>query len=266
MISSVALSVPFIVLYAMTGGYSLLRWASLRTGTAAHPGDPVAEVSHVVMSLAMIGMVLGYGGSTSNLVQIVLFGVLCGYFAVRWVALRRGMGGAACPVPGFHLLMCAAMVWMVAAMPLLMGGGGASDGGMQMDGMQMGGGSSGTTASAGPTPVWASAVTVAVALGLMVAAGHWLRELVRPTTAHGCPAAERTPAPPLAVPVTTGSATTGSAAATGAAPADQAHTAAPPSGPSTAPNRLLGLLSPRADAGCHLLMSLAMAAMSLLML
>ena len=256
MLSSVALSVLLTVLFLATGAYSLLRWASLRTGVAAHAGDPVAELSHLVMSLAMIGMVWGYGGSTSDLVQIVLFGLLSGYFAVRLVTARRHRGGAGCPTPAYHLLMCAAMVWMVAAMPLLMGMAPSDDAGMQMDGMTMSAGSA-AAAPAGPTPQWAIVVTVLTAIALVAAAGHWLRRIARSVPAATI-GAEANGSRPGSEPVAADTALVRSGSIT--------TRTLPGPAPSTTANRLLGLLTPRADSLCHLSMSVSMAAMLLLML
>jgi hypothetical protein len=229
MLGSVTASVVFTVLYAGTGGYALLRWASLVTGASPRPGDPVAELAHLVMSLAMIGMVWGYAGDTADLVQIVLFGGLGCYFALRLLSRHPG-----CSSPGGQVLMCAAMVWMVAAMPLLMGHGSESSPGMaDMPGMDMGGGSA-APAPTGPAPGWAVAVNLLVALALVVAAGGWARRALRSPAPRSGPVAPVQPAP--------GGVLT--------------ETRAP---------RLPARLTPRADAVCHLLMSLSMAVTLLVM-
>jgi Domain of unknown function (DUF5134) len=305
-ISSVPLSVALTVLFALSGGYSLLRWASLRAGVAGHHGDPVAELSHLLMSLGMIAMVWAYGGSTGNAVQLVAYLALSGYFLTR---LRRGgvAGHPGCPAPGFHLLMSGSMVWMVAAMPLLMAGMTmGSGGGMQMDGMTMGGDTGPATPSVTTTPGWAVALTWVFIAGLVAGAGFWLRRVLpaRPAASTGVSTGMSTTGTPTgpsagaapatsAIPTTT--ATTGSAptdtATTDTATTDTATTdtatsvtaisvtaisvtaisvtaiSAVVTSTTTGPaNRLLAALTPRADAACHLAMSLGMAAMFLAML
>jgi hypothetical protein len=261
-ISSIPLSVALTVLFIGTGLYSLLRWASLHTGVAGHHGDRVAELSHLVMSLAMVGMVWGYGGGTADTLQLVAFGGFSCYFLVRLVRSRTG-GPAGCPAPGFHLLMSASMVWMVAAMPLLMAGGMAagSGGGMVMDGMVMGGGDSDAGPTATETPGWALALTVLFCVGLLAGAGYWARQL-RPTgqSRTGAEPGGAEPAGAEGLPAVE----FGNRGQVQVAPAP-GSTAVGRSGGS-ARGRLLAALTPRADATCHLAMSLGMVAMFLVML
>lgn len=179
---SAAVNGALTVLFVVTGGCSLARWAALRSG-AAGPGDPVAELSHLVMSLAMIGMAWGYGGTAGDILQIVVFSVFGMYFATRIRAADRH-----CRAPGFHLLMCVAMVWMVLTMPLLMpmSGGGS---GAPMDGMDMGGSAPGALLT-GPAPGWIGPATGVLAVTLLGVAGLWLRSTVsRPVPAVAGPAA-----------------------------------------------------------------------------
>ena len=246
MISSLPLSVLLTVLYAATGGYSLLRWASLGAGISGHHGDRVAELSHLVMSVAMIAMAWAYGGPAGNAAQIVLFTVLAGYFLTRLPVGRSGARLGGCPAPGFHLLMCLSMVWMVAAMPLLMGGMPAGSAGGHMHDMPMGGADSAGQDGQppAPTPSWAVVVTVAMSVALLAAAAYWLRRAVR------------TPARPE-VPALIGGGEAGG----------EARPAEPPArSPRRAPGRVPAALTPRRDAVCHLAMSVGMAAMCLTML
>ena len=276
MISSVPLSVALTVLFALSGGYSLLRWASLRAGVAGHHGDQVAELSHVLMSLGMIAMVWAYGGGTGDAVQLIAYLALSGYFLTRLLR-GRATGDSGCPAPGFHLLMSGSMVWMVAAMPLLMAGSVAGpSGGMQMDGMTMGGADTGLDARpVTATPGWAIALTWIFIAGLVLGAGFWLRRAL--PAPSGTPVAATSP--PAASAATTSAATTVAAttvAATSTAVASTlvASTAVTSTtvtsttvASHTAPaNPLLAALTPRADAVCHLAMSLGMAAMFLAML
>jgi hypothetical protein len=47
--------VMFTIVFAVTGLYSLVRFATLVAGTAGE-GDRVAELAHLLMSIAMIAM------------------------------------------------------------------------------------------------------------------------------------------------------------------------------------------------------------------
>ncbi|MDT7677242.1 MAG: hypothetical protein QOD82_5144 [Pseudonocardiales bacterium] len=261
MISSVPLSVALTVLFALSGGYSLLRWASLRAGVAGHHGDQVAELSHVLMSLGMIAMVWAYGGGTGDAVQLIAYLALSGYFLTRLLR-GRATEHPGCPAPGFHLLMSGSMVWMVAAMPLLMAGLVAGpSGGMQMDGMTMGGADTGLDARpVTATPGWAIALTWVFIAGLVLGAGFWLRRaLPAPagTSAAATSATATSAAPTVAAPTV---------AATSTAVASTAVTSTTVASHTAPANPLLAALTPRADAVCHLAMSLGMAAMFLAML
>jgi hypothetical protein len=263
-IPSIPLSVALTVLFTGTGLYSLLRWASLRVGVAGHHGDQVAELSHLVMSLAMVGMVWAYGGSFADTVQLVVFGGFSCYFLGRLVLGRLRPG---CPAPGFHLLMAASMVWMVAAMPLLMAGmsSGSGGGGMVMDGHVMGGdeGASGPVVT--ETPGWALALTVLCCVGLLVGAGYWARQL-RPSRGARAdlPAVEFGNRRPVAGAEDLPAVQLGNEEPVGGRTATATATATAATAPAR--GRVLAALTPRADATCHLAMSLGMVAMFLVML
>lgn len=231
MISSILLSAFLTAAFVATGGYALLRWASLRAGVAGHHGDEIAELCHLLMSLAMIGMVYGYAGPVVDVVQIVGFGAFALYFLPRWVDGRRRTRPSAahgCRGAGHHFVMSAAMVWMVAAMPLLMGPmtSGSSGGHVGHGGSDM---ATTTSVPAAPAPGWALAVSWVVIALLVVGAGFWAREsLLAPVNSP-----DREPV------------------LVGAGPTDT-------SGPGT-PHPVARALTQRTDAACHCLMSLAMA-------
>jgi hypothetical protein len=263
--------VALTVLFALSDGYSLLRWASLRAGVAGHHGDQVAELSHVLMSLGMIAMVWAYGGGAGEAVQLIAYLALSGYF-LTCLLRGRSPGHPGCPAPGFHLLMSGSMVWMVAAMPLLMAGSVAGpSGGMQMDGMTMGDmtmGGTDTGLDARPvttTPGWAIALTWVFIAGLVLGAGFWLRRAL--PAPSGTPVAATSPSAASAAP--TSAAPTVAAASTAVASTAVTSTTVTSTAVAshTAPaNPLLAALTPRADAVCHVAMSLGMAAMFLAML
>lgn len=225
MISSVPIAVTLTVLFTLTGAYALTRWSaavSART-PAAHR---TAELAHVVMSAAMVVMTWTWYGSTGLWVQIALFTVFGAFFAVT--AVR----GIHCGRPGrvagaVHGLMAAAMVWMLAAMPVIMPTAVAASGGGGHEGH---GGSHGAHGASGTDHTmhagqagWAVAVTVGLCVALLVAAGFWAARAVGRGARAGDP---WTPDDPDAGPVTApsaGAAMPGSAAVpASAAPSESA--------------------------------------------
>jgi len=110
--SSLTVPVLFTAVFVGTGSYALYRL------TAPAFVDRAAEAAHLLMSLAMIAMTWGWTGgpgSPSGRVQVALFGL----FTLWFVA---GAVGGSIPHP-LHMTNAAAMVWMVVAMPALMGMG-----------------------------------------------------------------------------------------------------------------------------------------------
>lgn len=239
MISSVLLSAVLTVAFVATGGYALVRWASLRAGLAGHAGDQIAELCHLLMSLAMIAMVYGYAGPVADVVQIVAFSGFTVYFLLRWADSRRRSTSSvhSCRGAGHHSFMSAAMVWMVASMPLLMGPmTGSSAGGHAGHAGHSGADMSSTMAGPpAPAPTWAIVVSWLVIAGLVISAGYWAAQALRASGQAPHPA-------PAHADVLVG------AGVTHAEPrlAPQSH-------------RVTAALAPRTDAACHCVMSLAMA-------
>lgn len=177
MFASTTLSMVFTVVYVVTGVYSLARLAQLM----AEPdddGDRLVELFHLAMSLAMIAMAWAWTGgpdTAGGMVQVVVFGAFTAWFLHSAVTRATTHGQL---TNGYHVVMGAAMTWMVAAMPLMMGG---SSGGMDMSGHAGHAGhhaaatTSGTDAPAtmAPAPGWVVAVTVVFVALLVAAAGWW---------------------------------------------------------------------------------------------
>ena len=229
------LSIIFTVVFVATGGYALYRLAAQASGT--DPGvDRTAELAHLLMSVAMIAMVWGWTGgpaTASGIVQLVVFGLFTVWF------LSGAVAGSA--TAGLHLVAAAAMVWMVAAMPLLMGAPAPSGAESGMAGMP---GMSGTTTPSvepsGP-PAWAVSVTVLFALLLVAAAALWTRYAL--AGAHQAEESSAADAEPSGL--------------AGSRTGRHADTLA------TAPRRVT---TSRLDACCHALMGLGMAGMLATML
>jgi len=103
-------SLAFTAIFTVTGLCSLARLL------APPGGDRTAELSHLLMSIAMVGMAWGRPAgtdTTGGLAQLVVFGVLAVVFVVRLLdpAEHRPVGSV------YQLLMLGAMVWMLLAMP-----------------------------------------------------------------------------------------------------------------------------------------------------
>lgn len=234
------LSWAVTVVSTLTGVYSLVRLAELTSGTD-RTGSRIAELSHLGMSLAMIAMAWDWTGGPSSptgLLQIVVFG-LFGIWALARLTVPVGHHSRA--TEGYHLTVNAAMVWMVAAMPLLMPAAPAApaDDHHDMAGMTgMAGMPAPADTPAPSTPGWVLAVSGAFVVLLLVGAGLWATRIARPAAPGGC----------RDLPTTTTTAPSGGAVAVAVAPA---------------PTRSSGA---RLDAGCHALMALAMAGMLLAML
>ena len=115
------LTVLFTLLFGLTGTYALVRWSALASGRIRN-GNRAVELFHLLMSLAMIGMAWGYVSSLTTVVQVVVFALFAVSFTVELVAHRRTRTpGHDVMALGSHLVMAFAMIWMVVAMPALMG-------------------------------------------------------------------------------------------------------------------------------------------------
>lgn len=237
---SSTLSWTFTVVFTLTGVYSTVRLAELTSGID-RTGNRLAELSHLLMSLAMIAMAWAWTGDPSSptgLLQIVVFGLFGIWFLAR---LTVPEGDHSRANEGYHLVTNAAMVWMVAAMPQIMRAGtSASDaahhGGAGMAGMA----GMAMPASTPPSaPGWVVAVSGVFVVLLVAGAVLWTSRIVRPGGPGGCAGA------PTAIEE---KATSEGSVAVAVAPAGTRSTGA------------------RFDAGCHVLMSLAMAGMLLAML
>lgn len=219
------LSLVFTAVFLATAVYSLVRLAELGA-IGDRSGSRAAELTHLVMSLAMIAMAWAWTGgptSPSGVLQIVVFGA-----ATVWFALRALTPGHPRAVAGYHVVMNAAMVWMVAAMPQIMG---MSMSGDPSGGHHHGGSSSAAGSVAIATPAWVAAVTWLFAGLLLVTAVLWALRVRRPAAAD----------------------------CAGQGPDEIAGGVAVAARPATG-------LGARLDAGCHLLMSLGMAGMLVAML
>jgi hypothetical protein len=230
------LSWTFTVVFTLTGVYSLVRLTELASGMD-RTGSRIAELSHLLMSLAMIAMAWGWTGEPSSptgVGQIVVFGVLGIWFLARLVL---PVGDHSRATEGYHLVANAAMVWMVAAMPQIMASGTPVPEAAPHDMAGMAGMDAAPTPPA--TPGWVVAVSVAFAVLVLGGAALWAARIVRPVVPGCCAAGGSTQAEEMA---------SGGSVAVAVAPVRTRSTSA------------------RIDACCHVLMSLGMAGMLLAML
>jgi hypothetical protein len=108
------MALAFTAAFAVAGLSSLIRLFAPASG-----GARMAALSHLLMSVAMIGMAWGWPGpgTSAGIVQLAVFGLLTAVFVLR--VLRRSAGAD-------HLVDLVAMVWMLGAVPWLMGADAAS--------------------------------------------------------------------------------------------------------------------------------------------
>lgn len=128
----------------------------------------VIDLNHGVMSVAMIVMIWWTVWDAVTWTQVAIFAIL----AVALIPAYRGAGTARAIDLSGHIALNAAMIWMLAAMPLLMagmtmgnGGGGHGDHGGGAD-MAMTG-----------TPAWAQVVNTIFIVISVALAGWWLWRL-----------------------------------------------------------------------------------------
>ncbi|MFS2243016.1 MULTISPECIES: DUF5134 domain-containing protein [unclassified Microbacterium] len=130
--------------------------------------EELIDINHAVMSAAMILMTWVTVLDAVTWAQIALFAI----FALALLpALARAHGFPHRVELVGHVVLNAAMIWMLAAMPLLMAGmdmGG--DGGSAHAGHHGGGDEMGLMA----TPVWADVVNTAFIVACTLGAAWWL--------------------------------------------------------------------------------------------
>lgn len=165
------------LVFLLTGvhhGVSILRRRRGRSARAAGapPGlscGDLVDINHSVMSLAMVLMIWVSLGDVAVWTQVVLFGAL----GLSLVPELRRAAPSAWRIDLFgHVMLDAAMMWMLAAMPLLMAG---------MGGMGAGGGahaghaehSEGAMNMSMQTPGWADAVNAGFVLLCAVGVLWW---------------------------------------------------------------------------------------------
>lgn len=167
-------NVGLTIAFAITGFYCLIHLISSRFGVAARhtrslTDDEVVDVDHVIMSLAMVVMTWLMVDDVLLWAQVALFAVLTLSFLPN---MKRARGTAARVDISGHMLLNLAMIWMLAAMPLLMAGmdHGTSSGGAG-HGSHGGGDTEGALVA---TPGWVDGVNAGFIAVCGVAAVWWI--------------------------------------------------------------------------------------------
>jgi hypothetical protein len=211
-----------------------------------------ADGSHLMMGVAMAGMLAPPLSFLPARVWEVLFGLAAAWFAWQVIRLRRGSGAGhrCCPHPAPHVTESLAMVYMLAAVTMP----GSGNAGADMAGM-------------GGTPGMARFPAVAVGLALlMVGYAAWLGDrlvsLSRPAPAAARREGACEPAKTVAAAGPSGAVSTQVVAANSFG-LTESERAALVGGPSPAPQTGQGrpVLAPRAAACYKIVMAVTMAYM-----
>jgi hypothetical protein len=223
----------------VTSAYCASRLVIARA--ARHREERDVDLVHMVMGVAMAGMLVSWLNPLPDRVWAAMFGAAAGWFGWRAWPGRQAPAAAAAgdgrPSHGHHvphLVMCGAMVYMLLAARAVTAGA--------RIGPAMGG-----TAAAGRFPVLALVLAVFM-VGYVMWQADRLPALARAATGR----------PGSPVPVTTAAASTTAAAALASQPA-----ATVPGRPASRAPRVL---SPRLAACCQIAMAVTMGYMLILML
>jgi hypothetical protein len=187
--TSVLSTVVFTVVFTVTAVYALLRFARMSSGDGA-PGDRLVELFHLLMSVAMVGMAVGWTGGPGTprgIVQLVVFGAFTLYFVARAVSGTPEHGRVAA---AHHVVMSAAMTWMVTAMPQMVGMSMAGGGEHVQHGGADEAAGAGAMEPAAAAPGWVTAVSVVFVALLLIAACWWVARLLRGDDADAVDAAD----------------------------------------------------------------------------
>lgn len=242
------LSYIFAAIVLAVAGYCAARLGAARWWR--RPTDLDADGAHVFMGVAMAGMLVGGLRFLPAGLWEGVFGVGAAWFGSQAVPVRRGapLSQWRCPQPVPHLVECGAMLYMLAAIPVLK----SASGGSGMTGM-----------GAGITPTESRFSLLALALALfMFGWAVWVvdRLMVRtPGLAVANPSAATPEAGGL-------HATSMAMAASGLAADMPAASAADPPAGCGSGGQSGSYLAPRCAAMCKVAMGVTMGYMLILML
>lgn len=167
---NIVLTLVFVFTAAICLGSLITRRRRI-VGEASLTEPDIVDLTHGVMSIAMIVMVWWSVWDAVTWAQIAIFAVL----ALALVPSYRGATRRRAVDFTGHIALGAAMIWMLAAMPLLMAG-------MDMGDSSGGGAHAGHGTASGmmlqATPAWADAVNLVFVAVCAVAAAWWLWRVI----------------------------------------------------------------------------------------
>lgn len=175
---SFPVNVALTVAFAFTGLYCLGHLVASRRRTLAGTGPrtltdgEVVDLNHGIMSAAMILMTWVVVSDAFLWTQVALFAILAASLLLNWV--RAGSTVHRIDVVT-HILLDLAMIWMLAAMPLLMAELAAGGGGHDHHG-----GHHGVAEAVLPavTPLWADIVNGGFVVISVAVCLWWIGRLV----------------------------------------------------------------------------------------
>ena len=230
-----------------------------RRGAAAGPAGPDVDVAHLLMAIAMAGMLTASLTTLPNTAWDFIFGLMTAWFAWQvWRDARangvRALAGGHCAP---HLVHSAAMLYMFTALAAPAGGGA---------------GMAGMSASAGSAMQTLEYPTLAFTFALILA-GYSVWDLDQLSGRRYVLAGAGVPLAQAHVPAMAGAESAG-IALTGAAGTGYATTASAESAAGVVPRESGGsgpgvrtlLLSPGTTVGCRVVMGITMAFMLVIMI
>lgn len=173
------LTILFVSTAAVCAFDILVRLRHPRTGPRPE-GDVFVDVNHILMSAAMIWMSWSMESELALWLQVALFaGLTIGLALLLPRAVttmqRLDLGG--------HIALNAAMIWMLAAMPLLMAEMSTEHAGSMDPGMDTTMGDGGHLTQLTETPIWAGTVNIGFIL-LSAAIALWWSHRARTMKRH----------------------------------------------------------------------------------
>lgn len=173
-------SIALTLLFCGTGAYALLQLVRLGSRPRAEgPGGNLVELNHLVMSVLMVAMVWWMPGTLGTTVQVIALGLFT--VALLRLATLAGLARGTRIAMAAHLVGNLAMIWMLVAMPWLMGhAAGAGDSGHAGHEEHAGHQGAGTGAPLGGadlaagTPGWMITLSLVLAALMAVTAVGWL--------------------------------------------------------------------------------------------
>ncbi|WP_300610484.1 DUF5134 domain-containing protein [Trebonia sp.] len=249
----------FAALMLVVAAVSAARLVAARPWQAGSATTPDIDVAHLLMGIAMAGMLAAGLVTLSNPAWVVIFAVLTAWFAVRVLrdasanGVRALAGGHCAP----HLVHCGAMVYMFAAIAAPAAAAGGGMGGM---------GGSSTQALDYPTLAFVFAL---VLIGYSI----WDIDRLSGMRYSRAVAGVSRAAVPAIVGAGAADATVSGAQATVASAANRAPSGSAGDGQAVAGDRGTGspagrgfLQSPATAVGCRIAMGVTMALMLLLII